>query len=264
MKNVIREFCENLEAVLAEDEYDYKMQKNEFNENYRDARRDIIEGSSYKALKSLLDKPIVKENLITDEMITIVCNVYWDKSKILLDRILMKAALEAVFDHIANDGKKVGYLGGQYSHTPPERPLKEPEEKQTVKKCDQSGKAKVNLTKIDDCGCSFTDYFGYGHNKVTFCKEHTPSMGKEFIPKDIDDTCSSCAEAVVIGMKDEITAICSYCEAVIEEKKESQKQTLWEFALKYEEQTGGSIGSLTNVGLVDMLSNYYEYLEENK
>lgn len=52
-------------------------------------------------------------------------------------------------------------------------------------------------------------------------------------------------------------------EVIITGLKEPKKQTLLEFALKYAEQKDGSIKSLTNLGLIEMFSDYLQYLEQH-
>ena len=61
------------------------------------------------------DKPVVRENRITEEILKLACDAYCYGTS---TQIGMRAALQAVFDHI----------GHQDSHIPPERPLKEPQE----------------------------------------------------------------------------------------------------------------------------------------
>ncbi len=48
-----------------------------------------------------------------------------------------------------------------------------------------------------------------------FCGE-SPKLDEE---ENIDNGCSSCINARIIGMEDEIKAICTYCEEFIKEKK---------------------------------------------
>lgn len=78
--------------------------------------------SQYKALKALVYKPVPKVE-VTDELAQLAIDVFMAHDGYYVGG--WKAALEAIFDHISHDGKKVN-IGIPIS-----------EGKQVVKECDQ-------------------------------------------------------------------------------------------------------------------------------
>lgn len=119
---------------------------------------ELIKTSEFKALKVLLDKPVVKENLITDEMIDLAYETYnkYKDDDSYYDG--MKAALEAA----------LAPIGRQDSHIPPERPLKEPEQATDCLHTQAITDGKTGVD-CDECG-------GYWSLQQWELKQYTRSM----------------------------------------------------------------------------------------